>query len=273
MTPDPAGPVNAPALPLPVDPAVWAELLGPGTPWNDVAVVAHAASTNADLVADAQAHPGHGRVLIAEEQTAGRGRLDRTWTSPPGTGLTFSVLAAPAAPPGALGWAPLLAGLAVAEGVEAATGLAPTVKWPNDVMVDDRKLAGLLAEVVPPDRLVIGVGLNTHLAAEARPTPQATSLLIEGVPLERADRTAVLVAVLSAIGERLADLADGPSSATMDAYRARCSSLGHHVRVERPGRPDLQGLAVDIADDASLIVDVLSGGAVHVAAGDVVHVR
>jgi BirA family biotin operon repressor/biotin-[acetyl-CoA-carboxylase] ligase len=236
-------------------------------------VVARSESTNADLVADAHAHAGHGRVLIAEEQTAGRGRLDRTWTSPPGTGLTFSVLVAPTAPPGALGWAPLLAGLAVAEGIEAATDLAPTLKWPNDVMVDDRKLAGLLAEVVPPDRLVIGIGLNTHLAVDQRPTPQATSLLLEGVPIERADRTAVLVAVLRALSLRLADLADGPSDATMDAYRARCSSLGHHVRVERPGRPDLQGLAVDVADDAALIVDVLSGGAVHVAAGDVVHVR
>jgi BirA family transcriptional regulator, biotin operon repressor / biotin---[acetyl-CoA-carboxylase] ligase len=265
--------VNASAPPLPNDAAVWAEQLGPDTPWTDVAVVAQAASTNADLVAAAHAHPGQGRVLIAEEQTAGRGRLDRTWTSPPGTGLTFSVLAAPAAPPGALGWAPLLAGLAVAEGIEAATGLAPTVKWPNDVMVDDRKLAGLLAEVVPPDRLVIGVGLNTHLGAADRPTPQATSLLLEGVPLELADRSAVLAAVLQALGRRLADLADGPTSATMDAYRARCSSLGQHVRVERPGRPDLQGLAVDVADDASLIIDVLSGGAVHVAAGDVVHVR
>lgn len=236
-------------------------------------MVPETASTNADLVDAAAADSALGRVLIAESQCAGRGRLDRTWTSPPGTGLTFSVLVAPDAPAGALGWAPLLAGLAVAEGVEAATGLAPTLKWPNDVMVDDRKLAGLLAHVVPPDRLVIGVGLNTHMAAEDRPTPQATSLLLEGVPLARADRVSVLVAVLDALGRRLADLAAGPSDATMAAYRDRCSSLGRHVRVERPGRPDLQGIAVDIADDAALIVDVLAGGAVHVAAGDVVHVR
>ncbi len=121
--------------------------MGPGGSaglWTSIRVVASTGSTNADLLA--RGGP-EGQVLVAEEQTAGRGRAGRTWVSQPGASLTFSVLLRPASvPPSARGWLPLLTGVAVAAGVRSAAGVAARLKWPNDVLVGDRKLAGILAE-------------------------------------------------------------------------------------------------------------------------------
>ena len=130
-----------------------------GRLWTSVRVVASTGSTNADLLA--RGGP-EGQVLVAEEQTAGRGRSGRTWVSQPGASLTFSVLLRPASvPPSARGWLPLLTGVAVAAGVRSAAGVAARLKWPNDILVGDRKLAGILAEQsADGDAVVIGVGLN-----------------------------------------------------------------------------------------------------------------
>ena len=117
--------------------------------WTAVDVVASTGSTNADLLARAVAAPDapEGQVLVAEEQTAGRGRLGRSWTSVPGASLTFSVLLRPApVQAGRRGWLPLMTGVAVASAVRAVAGLDAVLKWPNDVLVGDRKLAGILAE-------------------------------------------------------------------------------------------------------------------------------
>src|SRR6202044_1415756 len=131
-------------------------------------------------------------VLAAEEQTAGRGRGGRTWVSRPGASLTFSVLLRPVTvPPSSRGWLPLLTGVAVAAGVRSASGVAAGLKWPNDVLVGDRKLAGILAEQsTDGDTVVVGVGLN--VATEERELPvsptglPATSLLVEGADVGRA---------------------------------------------------------------------------------------
>src|SRR5215467_11674038 len=145
--------------------------------WTSVEVVAATGSTNADLV---ERGGPEGQVLVAEEQTAGRGRMGRSWVSQPGASLTFSVLLRPASvPPGRRGWLPLLTGVSVAVAVRA---VAAVLKWPNDVLIGSRKLAGILAEQ-SGDVVVIGVGLNVSTPADALPVSsgglRATSLLAE----------------------------------------------------------------------------------------------
>src|SRR5215475_11050829 len=127
-----------------------ARLNGALTPWpglwREIRVVEETGSTNADLLAEAQAGAGEGLVLVAEAQTAGRGRMGRRWISPPRRALTFSVLLRPAVPAGLLGWLPLLAGVAVASALEQTAWVGARLKWPNDVLAGDAKIAGILAE-------------------------------------------------------------------------------------------------------------------------------
>ncbi|NHC14670.1 biotin--[acetyl-CoA-carboxylase] ligase [Motilibacter deserti] len=240
----------------------------------DVSVLAETGSTNADLAVRAREGARAGTVLVADLQTAGRGRSGRSWSAPPRSSLAVSVLLRPVdIPAERWGWLPLLAGVAVAEVVRRVAQLEATLKWPNDVLVDDRKLAGLLAERVDGGvgpALVLGIGLNTTLTAEERPVPTATSLLLEGAA--ETDRTKVLVAVLSELGERYAGWAaaggDPEASGLLPAYTGLCSTLGRHVRVELPGGEALTGRAEAVDTEGRLVVD---GRAV--SAGDVVHVR
>jgi BirA family transcriptional regulator, biotin operon repressor / biotin---[acetyl-CoA-carboxylase] ligase len=250
-------------------------------------VVERTGSTNADLLAAARdpRDPAPDRaVLVAEHQDAGRGRLDRRWTSPPRAGITVSVLWRPdGVPPHRLGWLPLLAGVAVVDTLRAAgPGVAAALKWPNDLLVgpDGAKCAGLLAEAAPgaPGQVavVLGIGLNVRTTREELPEGvHATSLLAEGLDV---DRGALLVALLRRL---LAEEAgwrdaggdpDGPS-ALRERYRAVCATLGQRVRVQRPGAEPLVGTARDVDADGRLLVAV-DGGTTHpVAAGDVVHLR
>jgi BirA family biotin operon repressor/biotin-[acetyl-CoA-carboxylase] ligase len=239
-----------------------------------VEVVTETGSTNADLLARADAGDPPGIVRVAEHQSHGRGRLDRTWESPVTAGLTFSVLVAPRVERSAWGWLPLLAGLAVVEGIAERTGLQTRLKWPNDVIVNDRKLAGLLVQIAARgDLAVVGIGINTHTSAAALPVPEATSLVLEGVDPDLADRASVLTAVLRRLDARLDDVDAGPSDAAMADYRNACASLGRHVDITRAHGPSVRGVVADVADDASLVVDVDGGGTAHVAAGDVTHLR
>jgi BirA family transcriptional regulator, biotin operon repressor / biotin---[acetyl-CoA-carboxylase] ligase len=147
--------------------------------WQPVQVVTQTGSTNGDLLAQAAAGGGEGLVLAAEEQSAGKGRLGRTWASAPGAGLTFSVLLRPAGvPAGLLGWLPLLAGVAVAGALQEVTAIGASLKWPNDVLVADGKLAGILAESHGP-AVVIGMGINVCQQPADLPVPTATSVLAE----------------------------------------------------------------------------------------------
>lgn len=227
-----------------------------------VEVLATAGSTNA-LVADrARAGEPHGLVVVAEEQTQGRGRLDRSWQSPPRAGLTFSVLLRPSLEPHRLGWVPLWGGLAVARAVREQTGVEAVVKWPNDVQVGGRKLAGLLAESVGDvgaGAVVLGIGLNVTTRREELPVETATSLLLEGATTT--DRDTVLRAVLRALAGALGDQ-------DVASYRELCSTLGREVRVELPGGTSVTGVAEAVDDDGRLVVD-----GTPYAAGDVVHLR
>ncbi len=160
-------------------------LVRDGGLWSGVEVVRSTGSTNADLVALAGKEGGvdEGAVLIAEEQTAGRGRLDRQWTAPARSGLFFSVLLKPTDVPVARwGWLPLLTGVAVATGLSRAAGVDTSLKWPNDLLVSvggaERKAGGILAERAGADAVVIGIGINVTLREDELPVPTAGSLAL-----------------------------------------------------------------------------------------------
>jgi BirA family transcriptional regulator, biotin operon repressor / biotin---[acetyl-CoA-carboxylase] ligase len=254
-------------------------ILGSAGPWTRLDVVAVTGSTNADLVARARAGAaGHGAVLTADHQHAGRGRRDRSWTTPPGAALAVSMLVRPEqVPPARWSWLPLVAGLGVLDALVGVAGVDARLKWPNDVLVDDAKVCGVLCEVVDrPDgpAVVVGVGINVSQTAEELPVPTATSLLLSGSAIT--DRDTVLRAVLRAFGDRylawVGARGDPRGSDIGAGYREACVSIGQRVRVDLPGGSELFGRAAEVDDEGRLVVD--AGGVRHrLAAGDVVHVR
>ena len=171
--------------------------------WTEVEVVQNTGSTNSDLVALATAGKAEeGAVLVAEEQNAGRGRLDRQWTAPARSGLFFSVLLKPAeVPVERWGWLPLLTGVAVATGLSRAAGVDTALKWPNDLLVTvdgaERKTGGILAERAGPDGVVVGIGINVTLRQDELPVPTAGSLALAGAATT--DRDTILRAVLRSL--------------------------------------------------------------------------
>jgi BirA family biotin operon repressor/biotin-[acetyl-CoA-carboxylase] ligase len=255
----------------PLDDARLREALGGR--WARVQVVHETASTNADLLADAEA-PDRA-VLAAEYQVAGRGRFDRQWSSPPRAGLTFSVLLRPAVPVVHWGWLPLLAGLALHEAVDDTTGVATSLKWPNDLLAepDGGKLAGILAQT-SGEAVVIGIGLNVDTTADELPVETATSLFLAGD--ERVDRTELLAAILRRLDARLAQWTDcGGDAAACGltaAYRAACSTIGRPVRVALANEPAVLGEALDV-DDVGRLVLRTPHGEQRIGAGDVEHLR
>jgi BirA family biotin operon repressor/biotin-[acetyl-CoA-carboxylase] ligase len=252
----------------PLDESVLRTTLRPG--WSRVSVVAETPSTNADLLRDDSA-PDRS-VLVAELQTAGRGRLDRTWTSPRGAGLTFSVLLRPRVPVAFWSWLPLLAGVALCESVEVVTGLPARLKWPNDLMIDGRKAAGILAQT-GAGRVVLGMGLNVSTEAAELPVPDATSLALAGAP--DTDRFGLLVAILGRLDARVGQWADAggdaEASGVAAAYRQRCATVGQRVAVTI-GDETVRAEAVDVDGTGRLVLES-DGVRRAVAAGDVRHVR
>jgi BirA family transcriptional regulator, biotin operon repressor / biotin---[acetyl-CoA-carboxylase] ligase len=259
--------------------------LRPGGLWRDVEVVARTGSTNADLLARALRGEPEGVVLAAEEQSAGRGRLGRSWVSPPRAALTFSLLVRPAAvPPARRGWLSLLTGVAVAEAVTSVTGVPASLKWPNDLLAGAAKLGGILAEAAG-DAVVVGVGLNVSTGPDELPPPgpgalAATSLRIAGpaAPDSAAlEREPLLIAILAGFEHwyQAWRQADGdPDRCGLRAEYTRWSgTIGRLVRAELPGGQALSGPAVGVDPDGRLLVRVSPGTELPVAAGDVVHLR
>jgi BirA family biotin operon repressor/biotin-[acetyl-CoA-carboxylase] ligase len=238
--------------------------------WRSVDVVDEIGSTNAELAARA---PGadEGLVLVAEHQVAGRGRLDRTWTSPPRAGMTVSVLLRPDVPAARRGWLSMLAGVALAESLGDVT--RTSLKWPNDLLAPDgRKLAGILAEVADGG-VVLGVGLNVSTRAEELPGTGTSLELVSGHPVDRAP---VLLAYLRALETRyrrwVEHAGDPVSSGLAADYLARCSTVGADVQVTMPDGTLLDGVAEAVDWDGRLVVRTPQGR-VELAAGDVRHVR
>jgi BirA family biotin operon repressor/biotin-[acetyl-CoA-carboxylase] ligase len=206
---------------------------------------------------------------VAEIQTAGRGRLGRLWESPWGSGVWMSVLVRPGDQPRASwAWLPLITALAVRDALASACALECGLKWPNDLVTRGdgvRKLGGILVEVVGPDAVVLGIGVNMSLASEELPTPAATSVALEG---GTPDREAYIVALQGALESRLTAWRTG--MAPIEDYRPECVTVGRQVTVLLPDGTELIGLAEGIADDGRLMVTD-GTNAVLVAAGDVIH--
>jgi len=273
-------------------PAMERALVVPGGLWRSVRVVATTGSTNADLAAAAADGAPEGTVLVAEQQTAGRGRLGRTWVSPPQAGLHVSVLLRPGratgdhrpVPPARYGWLPLLAGVALLTTVRRLGLIPAALKWPNDLLVAPggekpaAKCAGVLAEAVPdPDgvapAVVIGIGLNVTLRADELPRPDTTSLQLVGA--DCVDRDPLLRALLRDLATGYVEFRDrdGDSAALREMYRAGCATLGREVRAELPDGSTLTGTATDVDPDGRLVITPADGTPVRLAAGDVVHLR
>jgi BirA family biotin operon repressor/biotin-[acetyl-CoA-carboxylase] ligase len=247
--------------------------------WRSVQVVEEIGSTNAALAAAAAGEEGapEGTVLVAEHQVAGRGRLDRTWTSPPRAGLTVSFLLRPDVPAARRGWLPLLTGVALAEAVGEVSGVRSSLKWPNDLLaLDGRKLAGILAESGGSPghpAVVVGVGLNVSTTADELPETATSLSRVTGATVDRAP---VLLAFLRAVERRYrrwtAALGDPVASGLAADYLAWSSTVGSDVVVSLPDGSTLQGTATAVDWDGRLVV-ATPEGQVELASGDVRHVR
>ncbi|MCZ7526873.1 MAG: biotin--[acetyl-CoA-carboxylase] ligase [Acidimicrobiia bacterium] len=248
-----------------------------GTRFADLRWFAQIDSTNRYLLDEARAGAPEGAVAVTDFQTAGRGRLGRSWESPPGASLLVSVLLRPALPLERVHLVTMAAAVALAEAVADVAGFAPDLKWPNDLVVDGRKLAGLLAEAdTSGDRpaVVVGAGLNVaweELPPELAETATACNLEISRrLPADAArvpGREDLLVAYLHRLEGRYRGLEDARAE-----YRRRLATLGRRVRVELPTGA-VTGVAADLGPAGQLLVDADGGARVEVTAGDVVHLR
>jgi BirA family transcriptional regulator, biotin operon repressor / biotin---[acetyl-CoA-carboxylase] ligase len=223
-------------------------------------------STNDDARALARAGAPHMTVIVADTQTAARGRLGRRWVSDPKQALNASWIVRPDM--SVDGWTvvPLLAGVAVCDAVQRRTNIEARLKWPNDVLVGARKLAGILTEAEVPDFMIVGVGLNVMQPAfDEDRAETATSIAIEGGT--RLDRPDLLADALQLFLDALGD----PAKA-LTRYRELCLTLGQSVRVERAIGDKVSGYARAIDDTGALVIET-SAGDVRIASGDVVHLR
>jgi BirA family biotin operon repressor/biotin-[acetyl-CoA-carboxylase] ligase len=253
--------------------ALQAALVRDSRLWRSLEVVEEVGSTNAVLAARAAEDAPEGAVLVAEHQSAGRGRLDRTWVSPPRAGLTVSVLLRPDVPAARRAWLPLLTGVALAEAVGEVSGVRTSLKWPNDLLAaDGAKLAGILAEATGA-AVVVGTGLNVTTRREELP-PTGTSLaVVLGAPV---DRGPLLLTYLRGLERRYlawtAALGDPVASGLARDYLAWSSTVGADVTVTLPDGSDLAGTVSAVDWDGRLVLQTPTG-TVELASGDVQHVR
>lgn len=235
-------------------------------------------STNDDLRGLVHAQDGElpeFSVVVTDTQTSGRGRLGRAWTTPPRTALAASVLLRPSTPVGSWGWLSLLAGVAMTRAV-AAAGAPAELKWPNDVLIEGRKVCGILAELLPDGRgVIIGSGVNLTLVEDELPVPTATSLLIHGADTAIDPLLAAYLRELRVlVGAFDAAHGDADTSGLRLAVRVACGTLGRTVRVVLPSGGEVVGEALDIDESGRLVVQsATTAQRLAVTAGDVTHLR
>lgn len=244
--------------------------IGRGTRFHTVRLVPSTGSTNADLCALAREGFAEGVVIVADEQTAGRGRRDRVWSSPAGSSIAMSLLLRPDATATDWGWLSLLAGIGVVRAIRQVTGAGEriTLKWPNDVLLDGGKVSGILSERVETTSgpaAVVGIGINLSLDRESLPVPQATSLALAGLTHER---DAVVDAILRSFDSVYTRwLSDGPP---LEEYRQLCASIGEFLTVTVSDTERIEGFGCDIDPLGRLVVEV-GRSRRSFAVGDVVH--
>lgn len=236
-----------------------------------------AESTNTELVrfatgAQAADWPAWS-VLATDVQTSGRGRLGRTWSAPPGASLAISVLLRPTLPRAEWGWLSLVAGAAMTRALRAQ-GAPTRLKWPNDVLVHERKICGVLAEVLPDGSgVVIGAGVNTAMAEADLPVPTATSLSLLGIEASPDDVLAGYLGALRDLVARLDRAGSAEAAGVAAEVTAELATIGRGVRVHLPGGEVVTGVATRLDHDGRLEVERRDGRIVQVAAGDVEHLR
>ncbi|MHB1924728.1 MAG: biotin--[acetyl-CoA-carboxylase] ligase [Acidimicrobiales bacterium] len=236
-------------------------------------------STNRYLLDEARRGAAAGLVAVADHQTAGRGRLGRTWVAPPGASLLVSVLLRPDLPAGHLHLASVAVALSMADACARRARFEPEIKWPNDLMVGERKLAGVLAETdlgrpggSGPPAVVVGIGINVNWPAELPEELADRAVAINHITGRPADRSRLLVAMLEALEPRAGQLdSEAGRSRLSSEYRARCATVGREVRIDLQDE-SFTGVATDVDDHGHLLVQ--TGVCLReVTAGDVVHLR
>lgn len=253
----------------------------PGTRFADVRWVAETGSTNRDLLEAAASGAPEGVVLVADHQTAGRGRLDRAWIAPPGASLLVSALLRPALAPEDLFLLTLACGVAASVALDEVAGVRPGLKWPNDLVVAsgprvDRKLGGILAESQidgsEVTAVVVGMGLNLQWP-ERLPTEIArTAVSVNHLTDAAVDREAILVAWLRHFDQLLTELGEVDGRRRLiDRVRSTSVTIGRDVRVES-ANGTFEGTAIDIGEDGQLLVES-DGMVIPVLVGDIVHAR
>lgn len=254
---------------------------GPATRFDDVRWVRETGSTNADAMELVRDGAAEGIVLVADHQTAGRGRRDRVWEAPPDAGLLLTVVLRP--PAEVVDLCVMAVGLAAAEAVAAVARFAPRLKWPNDLVwpgdgsAPDRKLAGILAEADWPagsaPGVVVGIGINVAWPTDLPPELADVAIACNHITDVAVDRVDLLVALLQRLEHWYGRLVTaGDREALLAAWRAASATLGRAVRVDLGGE-DVEGTAVDVTGEGHLVVELPEGGHRIVAVGDVTHLR
>ena len=246
-------------------------------------------STNREAVQLAQAEVEHGTVVIADSQTAGRGRLSRTWFSPPGANLYCSMILRTTRPPERLmewlSWLPLISALAAAEAIEQVSSAHVSVKWPNDLLIAERKVGGILCESATGTGSdpfqIIGIGINVNVDRDDWPADlrdSATSIWQEQNIV--VDRNRLLAQLLLELEQCLDELMIHGTTRLALAYHQRCSTIGHRVQATLANDDILMGLAEGIGQDGSLRVQPQAThpgseapDVVHLRVADIIHVR
>lgn len=263
--------------------------------FDRVEILESIGSTNdygrAVLMGDAVARRNWGElsVISTGDQNAGHGRLDRVWSAPPGSSLATTFVVRPHANPRVhiapeqYHWLTSLAALSVRDALMQDFSLVPSIKWPNDVLLGNRKVCGILAQLVlEPEgniSVIVGVGLNLNMTAEQLPVPTSTSTLVEsGQP---ADLEQVLTSLSTRFEYYYREFASGGFDASqpfggaslLERLRGALSTIGAHLTIHLPGDETFRGVGVDIADTGELVVRAENGEERQFTVGDVVHVR
>jgi BirA family biotin operon repressor/biotin-[acetyl-CoA-carboxylase] ligase len=215
-----------------------------------------------------------GTVILADQQSRGRGRMGRDWVSPPGVGIYVTVILRPKSRVGDLPKYTLLASVAVAEAVRDVTGLQAVIKWPNDVLIEGKKFCGILEESMITGNkighLVIGIGINVNTdPADLPETPKGAPTSLKAERGETVDRNRLLTNLLQKLDSGYSDILEGKGINIVHKWRGLSATLGRRVRVEMSGS-SIEGQAVDIDDDGSLLISK-DGELQKINSGDIIH--